>query len=327
MAKKINVFITGVSGFIAQKIVERFSERDDIGAIIGIDIVEPPCYADRITFIKHDVRDDMAPVMSRFDIDWAIHTAFVVSVLHDRGLMEDIDINGTSNFLDACAKLKIKHVVQLSSTTAYGSHEDNPPILTEESRLRGNKDFCYGESKAKLELTSVKEFREKHPDVYFAVVRPCFVCGPHFYKNPLGRHLMKKVVILPSDAKPFQFVHEDDVADGIYFLLKNKQRGAFNLAGDGTMTFQEMIKMTRGIHVPIPPGLMYPLNNLSWYLRFTFITEFPSLAMVLVRHPWIADNSKIKKAGYKFKYSTLETYKTFAEQVRNYMKRGKDRAF
>jgi nucleoside-diphosphate-sugar epimerase len=129
MAKKINVFITGVSGFIAQKIVERFSERDDIVSIIGIDIVEPPCYSDRITFIKHDVRDDMAPVMARFDIDWAIHTAFVVSVLHDKGLMEDIDINGTKNFLNASGKLNIKHVIQLTSflqeSAGQASHEED----------------------------------------------------------------------------------------------------------------------------------------------------------------------------------------------------------
>jgi len=66
---------------------------------------------------------------------------------------------------------------------------------------------------------------------------------------------MKKIVVLPKDAQPFQFVHEDDVADSIYFLLKNRHRGAFNLAGDGTMIFQEMIKMTRGIPISLSCAL------------------------------------------------------------------------
>lgn len=74
ITEKKNVFIKGVSGFIGQRIVERFSRREDNGEIIGIDIFDPPCYRDRMTLIKHDVRDDLT---SRCHIDWAIHAAFV----------------------------------------------------------------------------------------------------------------------------------------------------------------------------------------------------------------------------------------------------------
>jgi UDP-glucose 4-epimerase len=146
-----------------------------------------------MTFIKHDVRDDMTGVMSRYKIDWAIHAAFVISVIQDIRLLDDIDLKGTINFHKACEQLGIKNVMQVSSTTAYGGHKDNPALLTEDLPLRGNDDFPYGKNKAVLENTIVKEFREKHPEVNYTVVRPCFVCGPHFYKNPLGRHLMKKI--------------------------------------------------------------------------------------------------------------------------------------
>ncbi|HSV97611.1 MAG TPA: NAD-dependent epimerase/dehydratase family protein [Spirochaetota bacterium] len=327
MKKRFNVFITGVSGFIGQKIIERFSERDDVGKIIGIDVVAPPRLRERITFIEHDVRDDMAPLMSGYKIDWAIHAAFVVSILHDKKLMEDVDINGTVNFLNACAKNKIKHVMHMSSTTAYGAHEDNPPLLGEDAPLRGNEGFIYGMSKAKLELTAVREFFERHPDVCGSIVRPCFVCGPHFYKNTLGRHLMKRIVMLPGDMRPFQFVHEDDVADSMYHLLAKRQRGAFNLAADGTMTFREMLDLTGGTPLPIHPALLYPLNDLAWMLRLSFVTEFPSAPMALIRFPWIASNDKIKNAGYRFKYTTREAFETFAELVLNFKGRGNSVVF
>ncbi len=158
------------------------------------------------------------------------------------------------------------------------------------------------------------------------MIRPCFVCGPHFYKNPLGRHLMKKIVMLPSDMKPFQFVHEDDVADSIYFLLSNNLNGAFNLAGDDTMTFKEMVAMTRGIYLPLPPFLLSPATDLAWKMNLSFLTEFPSGPMALMRYPWLAGNKKIKDAGYTFRYTTKETYETFAEQVRNFFGRGRNRA-
>ena len=37
--------------------------------------------------------------------------------------------------------------MQVSSTTAYGFHRDNPPLLHEESPLRGNNDFTYAKNK------------------------------------------------------------------------------------------------------------------------------------------------------------------------------------
>lgn len=324
--EKKNVFITGVSGFIGQRIVERFSCREDIGEIIGTDIFAPPCYRDKMTFIKHDVRDDLTKVMSRYHIDWAIHAAFVISCIQDVRLIDDIDINGTNNFHQACGQLGIKNVMHVSSTTAYGGHKDNPALLMEYHPLRGNDDFPYGKNKALIENTIVKEFRERHPEVNHTVVRPCFVCGPHFYKNPLGRHLMKKMVMLPGDVQPFQFVHEDDVADSIHFLLSNNLRGAFNLAADGTMTFKEMAAMTRGIYLPIPPHILGPLSDLAWKMKLSCVTEFPSAAMALMRYPWLAGNQKIKDAGYTFRFTTKEAYETFAEQARNFYGRGKNRA-
>jgi UDP-glucose 4-epimerase len=306
--------------------VERFSSREDIGEIIGIDIFDPPCYRNKMTFIKHDVRDDLSFVMSRCRIDWAIHAAYVISVIHDARLIDEIDLKGTVNFHKACGQLGVGNVVQVSSTTAYGGHRDNPAWLTEDMPLRGNDDFLYGKNKAILENTVVKAFREKHPEIHHTVVRPCFVCGPHFYKNPLGRHLMKKIVMLPGDMKPFQFVHEDDVADSIHFLLSNNLDGSFNLAADGTMTFREMASMTRSTILPLPSFFLAPAMDLAWKMNLSFLTEFPGAPLALIRFPWLASNRKIKEAGYTFRYTTREAYETFAEQVRNFYSRGRNRA-
>lgn len=325
--EKKNVFITGVSGYIGQRIVEYFSNQEDVGAIIGVDIIDPPCYRNRITFIKHDVREELTGIMASFHIDWAIHTAFVIGVIHDTGLTDDIDLNGTVNFHKACGQLGIKNVVEVSSTTAYGGHKDNPAWMNEDIPLRGNDDFPYGKNKAVIENTVAREFREKHPDICYTVVRPCFVCGPHFYKNPLGRHLMRKIVMMPADMKPFQFVHEDDVAASIHFLLSNNLSGAYNLAADGTMTFKEMAAMTRGMLLPLPPFIMAPAMDLSWKMNLSFLSEFPRAPLALIRYPWLASNQKIKDAGYTFKYTSKQAYETFAEQVRNFYGRGKNRAF
>jgi len=65
--------------------------------------------------------------------------------------MEDINVNGTKNVLITAARHGVKQIMDCPSSTAYGFHPDNPPVLTEESPLRGNEDFTYAKNKRELE--------------------------------------------------------------------------------------------------------------------------------------------------------------------------------
>jgi UDP-glucose 4-epimerase len=309
------VFITGVSGYFGAKLISLFESKDDIGAIVGVDVNPPAFSSKKLEFIRHDVRDDMSSLTNGRNIDWAIHTAFILPPLHDRSLMEEININGTRNFLQACEKAKMKQILHCSSTTAYGFHEDNPPLLTEDSPLRGNDDFTYSKNKKELEFLC-REFSETHPDISFTIVRPCFVVGPGF-DNPLSRYLQKKIVPLPFHTAPFQFIHEDDLAEIIYMLLREEKRGVFNLAADGTMTFDEMVHILGNWLIKLPVAVMSPMNSLMWFLRLKCITEFPSPGLNLALYPWIASNEKIKRElNYTFKYTTREAFEDFAGHVK-----------
>ena len=93
-----------MSGYIGQKIVERFSNREDIGEIIGIDIAQPKRLSAKLTFIRHDVRSDMYPLLKDRDIDWAIHAAFILPPIHGKerhvpGLHNRIFYLGFSKFM------------------------------------------------------------------------------------------------------------------------------------------------------------------------------------------------------------------------------------
>lgn len=309
------VFITGVGGYFGSKLVWLLDKKQDVEEVVGIDIKAPAYTSRKLRFIRHDIRDDLNPLLLDKDFDWVIHTAFVLPPIHNKALMEDINMNGTKNLLEACVKAGIKQVLHCSSTTAYGFHEDNPPVLTEDSPLRGNDDFTYSKNKKELEGVC-KEFQEAHPDMCLTIIRPCFVVGPGF-DNPLARHLKKKIVLMPKDTVPFQFIHEDDLVEIIYQLLVKKKCGTYNLASDGTMTFDEMIHMLGGYSLKFPASILYPLNNLMWFLRLKFITEFPSPALNMVRYPWIASNEKLKKdIGYKFKYDTRGAFEAFVRHVK-----------
>ena len=310
-----NIFITGVSGYFGSKLVALFDQKDELGSIAGIDVKAPSYTSRKLEFIQHDVRDDMYPILSKRGIDCAIHTAYILPPIHNKTLMEDININGTKNFLDSCTRAGVDQLLCCSSTAAYGFHKDNPSLLTENSPLRGNDDFPYSKNKKELEFI-YKEFKETHPDVCLTIIRPCFVVGPGF-DNPLARHLKRKIVPLPRDTAPFQFIHEDDLVEIIYQLLSKRKEGAYNLAADGTMTFDEMLRILGNRPLKLPASVLYPLTDLTWFLRIKFITEFPSPALNMTRYPWIASNEKVKKEiNYRFKYTTKEAFEDFARHVK-----------
>ena len=310
-----HILITGVSGYFGKKLVSFFETKPEVERITGIDIKPLNITSKKLEFINCDVRDGLEKVFKGRGIDCVIHTAYILPPIHDIALMEDININGTKNVLTASAAHKVAQILDCSSTTAYGFHPDNPPLLTEESPLRGNDDFTYAKNKKELEGW-VDGFESAHPDISMTVIRPCFVVGPGF-TNPLARHLCKKICILPWESAEFQYIHEDDLVEIMYLLLKNEKTGVYNLAADGTMTFDEMLRILGGWPLKIPVWLLWPMNNLMWHLRVTFMTEFPSPCLNLMRYPWIASNAKVKRElEYEFKYTTKEAFEDFARHVK-----------
>jgi len=103
----------------------------------------------------------------------------------------------------------------------------------------------------------------------------------------------------------------------MYLLLKRKKTGIYNLSADGTITFEEMVRILGGHVLKIPTALLWPLNNMMWNLRLKFMTEFPSPCLNMIRYSWITSNQKVKRElGYKFRYTTRSAFEDFARHVK-----------
>lgn len=312
----MNILVTGAAGYIGGRLVEHLCEQDWVSAVVGTDINEPVFTHSKYKFEIRDIRHSMDDIFKTQKIDTVVHSAYVLPPIHDKGLMEDINKGGTKNILAASVKAGIKQILYTSSTTAYGFYADNDEPLTEDSPLRGNDDFTYAKNKKEIEAI-MREFILEHPEIAVTIVRPCFVVGPRF-NNPMAEHLQKKLVMVPAKTLPWQFVHEDDLILVMAQLLEKKIAGAFNVTGEGTMTFPEMIKMMGNIRIPIPWPIIYPLNNLSWFLRMSFMTKFPSPSMRMMIHPWIASSKKLHETiDYKFKYDSKSAFEDFVRSVKS----------
>ena len=306
-----NIFITGVSGYIGRKLLAFLDAKPDVRKSVGIDTREPSIRPGKLVFYRKDVREPVGDILLQHGVDTVVHLAYVVPPLHNKSLMEDVNIGGTRNILASCLKSPVEQIIYTSSATAYGFHADNDIPLTEDSPLRGNDDFVYSKNKKEIEGI-FSRFRKDNPGYTITILRPAFVAGPVF-DNPLARHMQKRFVLLPSAATPFQYVHEDDLVEIIYLLLQRRVEGIFNVGAAGTITFPEMIKLLGNIMVPLPFPVMSLLNDVAWFLRLSFISEFPSPALNMVRFPWAVSSQKLTaELGYRYKYTTRETFMDFA---------------
>jgi UDP-glucose 4-epimerase len=309
------VLVTGSSGYIGNRLVRGLLERSDVTKVVGLDVKPSSVSHPNFVLVEQDIRDPLDDLIRDHEVNVIAHLAYILPPIHDTTLMEDINRGGTINVLESAERCGVNQILYTSSATAYGFYPDNPIPLTEDSPLRGNADFTYAKNKREIEGI-IAEFKKRNPSISITILRPCFVVGPGF-DNPLARHLCKKVVLLPSNMQPFQFVHEDDLLELMLHFVETGTDGIYNVAGEGTISFREMVANLGGHVLALPYGVMYALNAVAWKLRMTFLTEFPSPALNLIACAWLVTSEKlIRETGYKFKYDTLSAFADFVRHVK-----------
>jgi UDP-glucose 4-epimerase len=300
--------ITGGSGYIGSRLVDLLERRDDTEKIVICDVAPPKGYRPHTEYERLDVRDRQAvrSVLERVQPDVLVHLAFILNPSHDEELAYNVDVNGTHNVLEAADKVGTRQVLVTTSGVAYGAFADNPVPLTEDDPVRGVAGFTYARDKTESDRLC-QLWAATHPERVMTIVRPCIVFGPNV-DNYLVRLWTKQpfAVDVGTIDSQIQFVHEDDVVEGITGLLLGRHAGAFNVAGDGLMTNRECAEL---IGVPIrklPLRVYRGLARVMWRLRQS---EVPPGGIEFALHSWLLSNDKLKRTtGWSPKYTSRETF-------------------
>jgi UDP-glucose 4-epimerase len=300
--------ITGGSGYIGSRLVDLLERRDDTEKIVICDLAPPKGYRPHTEFERVDVRDREAvrSVLERVRPDVLVHLAFILNPSHDEEFAYDVDVNGTHNVLEAADKVGTGQVLVTTSGVAYGAFPDNPVPLTEDNPVRGVAGFPYARDKSESDRLC-QLWAATHRERVMTIVRPCIVFGPNV-DNYLVRLWTKQpfAVDVGTIDRQIQFVHEDDVVEGITRLLLGRHGGAYNVAGDGLMTNRECAEL---IGTPIrrmPLRLYRGLARVMWKLRQS---EVPPGGIEFALHSWLLSNEKLKRTtGWVPKYTSRETF-------------------
>jgi UDP-glucose 4-epimerase len=310
----VRYLITGGSGYLGGRLIGLLSEREETEKIIDVDVRPPARVYPKTEFVRGDVRDAKATreLLERHEIDVLVHLAFILNPIRDEAMMYDVDVNGTQATLAAAAEAGTEQVLVTSSASAYGAFPDNPKPIAEDWPVRGAPDFSYARHKAEADRLC-QLWAAQHPDRTMTIVRPAIVFGPNvdnyivrsFQNNPF-------MPILDGVDEEFQLVHEDDVVTALIALLDGKADGAFNLAGDGTLTWRRSAELLGKKAREVSLKNMKRFAGTMWKLHIPR-AEAPAGNLDFIRYPWVVSTEKLKaETGWKPRYDSLETLKVTA---------------
>jgi UDP-glucose 4-epimerase len=215
--------------------------------------------------------------------------------------MRTVDVDGSANVFRAAAAAGVAHLLYLSSTTAYGAHPDNPPLLDETAPIRGNPGFPYAADKAAVERF-LDRFEAEHPAIGLTRLRPCIVLGrraENFVRAILDLWLLPRV---RGHDPEMQFLHEEDLADCLALLVRARPRGAFNLAPAETVRLSEMGPLLGHPSLALPGTVLHALIGIGWSLRLFGV---PPSYIDFIRWPWVADPGKLlRTTGFAPRHSS-----------------------
>lgn len=266
----MKVAVTGPTGEIGKPFIRALEKAKEVTKIVGMARrpFDPAAHGWKKTrYVQGDITnpDDVAHLVDGADV--VVHLAFIVLGASEG--TRDINLQGSRNVFEAARDAKAKRLVYTSSVAAYGFHDDNPEVLTEDVEPRGTETFPYSAQKAELEAVLAEVLEGSATDAY--VFRPCIVAGPDAkmlieaipYVR-LGERLPGAVralfdmvpvlkPVLPDPGIPFQLVHHDDVASALRAaVLGRGTPGVYNLAAEDTITFSDLARALGWYSVPIP---------------------------------------------------------------------------
>jgi dihydroflavonol-4-reductase len=251
--KKRMILLTGGTGFLGKYILdELLSQGQRVRMLVrNPDKVQPRA---GVEMMEGDILDILSIERAMEGVTQVIHAAAVVSFWKRRQAeMQEVNVTGTSNMVDAALEAKVDKFLHVSSVAALGRTGSKESIIDEQCRwIKSPINTRYGRSKYLSELQVYRGVEEGLPAV---ICNPGVILGPGHWD--LGSpNLFDKV------AKGMKFynpgttgvVSAVDVARACRLLLESKfvQGDRFILVSE-SMPYKMMFDlMAQGLGVAAP---------------------------------------------------------------------------
>jgi len=306
------VLITGLDTFWGGRMAQALEAKTDVEMILGLGTKEPKVPLERTEFVRSDQKYSiLSRIVRATQVDTIVHTFLETNstAVPSRALHE-INVIGTLNLLAAAGAsgASVRKVIVKSSTHVYGAGEQDPAWFREEdSRTSPVRTKL---ERSLLEVESlVRDFSEDNPHLDVTVLRFANVLGTDII-TPISHNLRRRLLPCIAGFDPLvQFVEEDDVVRALEFVTERRVPGVYNVAGAGKLPWSEVASFGGAHLLPLPPFrprlFAAPMERLGGI-------SFPPEMEGLVRYGRGVDTSKLRDAGFEYRYTSGGTVRSFA---------------
>lgn len=250
--------MTGATGFIGRRLVERLRDRgDDVVALVR----NPEKAADLgVETIEGDLTAVDAIRRGVEGADACIHAAAIYKVgikesQHEE--MYETNVRGTERVLDAAAQAGVPKIVYVSTAAVFGNTRGE---IVDEGYRRPGGDFTsyYDRTKYEAHQVALDRIEKGAPIV---IVQPGGVYGPGDHSeigNMIDQYRSGRLPLIPFPETGFNMVHVDDVADGCILALEQGQVGESYVLGGEITNFRGLLETVARIDGKKPPKRTLP---------------------------------------------------------------------
>ncbi len=316
------VAITGADGFLGSNALNYLRSSDQFGKIVVIDVRKPALAIRKTVFYKTDLTEPncdarIADIFEREGVSRVVHCAFTSWPKVNNADLHELEVIGTLNILNACARRKVRQIVVPSTTKVYDADPNHPNFLTEEMPLKPIHDFPYLQNRVEVENLLARH-AERHEYAKVTVLRFASILGARV-KTYETRFFSRAAVPTIMGYDPLiQFLHEEDALEAMRIAIESEKPGIFNIAGKGVLPLSTILKIGGKVDLALPAFVARGVVSSLWSGG---VAAIPPAYLKFLQFLNVADTAKARdKLGFSPRYSTKDAWLAFTgeERLRRY---------
>ena len=297
------VLITGVVEPFGRLLATRLASTADV---CGVDTRPWRGHAPDIRLHQVDLRKRKFEDVVRTERPNAIvHMGFVRHFERGERVRHDVNVRGTKQLLDHCARYGVRKLVVVSSAAVYGAFASNPYSIDEDFPLSASRS--YPEIRDQVEVDTLSSsFIWQHQEIETVVLRPAHALGPNSQSMMASYLRLPRVPTVMGFDPMIQFIGEQDWLEALSLAVMRPLSGVYNVVGAGQVPLHTAIEAVGASAWPVPGPIFEALCRRLFALRFW---HYPPGAIDYLRYPVCASGKRFEEAtGFKPRVSLREMF-------------------
>lgn len=297
MNKPNKILIIGIAGGLAQMTARLILTENPEWEIVGIDSRDiskvPPLKGLTSMQLKYS-RGNFENLFRSHEFQTVYHLGRISHSSNTHNVLAkriELSVMGTNRILELCERSGVKKVVILSTFHVYGALPDNSIFLNEEAPLKASMRHPELRDVVEMDQICTSWMWKNQNSISTVVLRPCNIIGTQI-QNSMTKFLAGPIALSPMDYNPFfQFIHEFDMAQVLYKVLKDVPTGTYNVAGSDFISLREALQVVGTKGIPFPMVLAGGLNS----ALKKFNIEVPDYLLEYLKFSCLISNQELTK--------------------------------